>query len=727
MDLEELLNYKAILTISLILTFFVLPYVVGPLATIAGSEPSNVHISLDWSPKHAGTDMAYDGEIITVTETLTFTPGTRTTPIYATDVLYTEATDAFVGVATVYMEGAFYDRLTSSDLQSGIFSVSRPWHASTQQWSYQPPRNGLRVVASIWGVSATLNVYVTNAPSAVVYGLLYIHVVDKGGYLVLGADVRVKGTSYDKTYNSGDSGGFWSDQIPLGVYDITATKDGYTGSATDFLQNGVESTPGWDYVKVTIPGYQVSGPSPKPTDPIISSAPSVAPQPGSLQGTIMSVDGNWLSGASLVAKPAGGGATGSASVKTDAYGWYTMNLAPGVYDITCSGSGYITQTQEFAVYNQAMSGMTIANFNMFTSSLRSDLRFGFIAGFVKTNDGIPLPGASVTGAGITDEFGWFSCYFEGGSNVASMFPSATITSFVFPLAAVYGGPWTITALKANYLSTSTTVTVSAGQLSKANLVLNVDSSTAPSPPPPPPPPQYQLTMQANPSNGGTVSPSSGSYAEQVQISASPASGYSFQGWSGSGSGSYTGPAQSAIVTMNGPIVEIANFQVILPNTLSVQISVNPSIISTGQTSTTTIIVSSSGGVISGASISLSKSGGSLAPISGTTDSDGKLISTFSSSTTGTFTITASASKSGYSVGSGSTQVVVSTNPPPPPAYWDMVVGFISYDVNWWYKALWLSTPMFVIAGYTVMLWAILLCILVAAFVIWLIWGRKEEE
>jgi len=74
--------------------------------------------------------------------------------------------------------------------------------------------------------------------------------------------------------------------------------------------------------------------------------------------------------------------------------------------------------------------------------------------------------------------------------------------------------------------------------------------------------QYYLTMQANPSYGGTVSPGSGwrDAGTQVQISATPASGYAFTSWTGSGSGSYSGTANPATITMNGPITETANFQ-----------------------------------------------------------------------------------------------------------------------------------------------------------------------
>jgi len=73
--------------------------------------------------------------------------------------------------------------------------------------------------------------------------------------------------------------------------------------------------------------------------------------------------------------------------------------------------------------------------------------------------------------------------------------------------------------------------------------------------------QYYLTMQASPSGGGSVSPSSDWYdaGSTVQISATPNTGYAFASWAGLGSGSYTGTANPATVTVNGPITETANF------------------------------------------------------------------------------------------------------------------------------------------------------------------------
>jgi len=73
--------------------------------------------------------------------------------------------------------------------------------------------------------------------------------------------------------------------------------------------------------------------------------------------------------------------------------------------------------------------------------------------------------------------------------------------------------------------------------------------------------QVYLNMSSNPSGAGSLSPSSGWYnvGTQVQISASPFSGYKFVSWSGSGSSSYTGTNNPETITLNSPVNETANF------------------------------------------------------------------------------------------------------------------------------------------------------------------------
>ncbi len=86
--------------------------------------------------------------------------------------------------------------------------------------------------------------------------------------------------------------------------------------------------------------------------------------------------------------------------------------------------------------------------------------------------------------------------------------------------------------------------------------------------------QYFLTVSAG--AGGTVSPSSNWFnsGQSVPINATPNSGFGFSGWTGSGTGSFTGSTNPAAVTMNGPITESASFTNVT-RTLTVSSS-NPS-------------------------------------------------------------------------------------------------------------------------------------------------------
>jgi len=71
--------------------------------------------------------------------------------------------------------------------------------------------------------------------------------------------------------------------------------------------------------------------------------------------------------------------------------------------------------------------------------------------------------------------------------------------------------------------------------------------------------QYFLTMSHG--VGGSVSPTSGWRASgsTVPISATPANGYSFTNWTGSGTGSFSGTNNPASITMGEPITETATF------------------------------------------------------------------------------------------------------------------------------------------------------------------------
>ena len=88
--------------------------------------------------------------------------------------------------------------------------------------------------------------------------------------------------------------------------------------------------------------------------------------------------------------------------------------------------------------------------------------------------------------------------------------------------------------------------------------------------------QYYLTMSAG--AGGTISPGSGwrNAGSSVPISATPTNNtqvsYAFNGWTGTGTGSYSGTNSSAPITMSGPITETAAFT---QNPISVIVQTSP--------------------------------------------------------------------------------------------------------------------------------------------------------
>ena len=86
--------------------------------------------------------------------------------------------------------------------------------------------------------------------------------------------------------------------------------------------------------------------------------------------------------------------------------------------------------------------------------------------------------------------------------------------------------------------------------------------------------KYLLTMAVSPSGGGSVTPAVGSYnynsEEVVQISATPAAGYKFTGWTGDVANSQS---SSTSVTMNSDKEVTANFA--LENDFTLTIDVSP--------------------------------------------------------------------------------------------------------------------------------------------------------
>ena len=116
-------------------------------------------------------------------------------------------------------------------------------------------------------------------------------------------------------------------------------------------------------------------------------------------------------------------------------------------------------------------------------------------------------------------------------------------------------PSTLTATRYNYVST--TGDCGASQISQTispstscNVIGNYGT-------------QYFLTTSVNPSNGGSLTPSSQwvDSGNQITINAVANTGYTFVGFTSTGAGSYNGSASSVPVTLNDPITETANFNI----------------------------------------------------------------------------------------------------------------------------------------------------------------------
>lgn len=92
--------------------------------------------------------------------------------------------------------------------------------------------------------------------------------------------------------------------------------------------------------------------------------------------------------------------------------------------------------------------------------------------------------------------------------------------------------------------------------------------------PPPPPVTCTLNAGISPSGGGSVSPASGEYEEgtEVTVTATPASGYTFDYWGGDASGSVA----ATTITMDSDKSVTAHFAIVKATTYSLSASVRPS-------------------------------------------------------------------------------------------------------------------------------------------------------
>ena len=82
---------------------------------------------------------------------------------------------------------------------------------------------------------------------------------------------------------------------------------------------------------------------------------------------------------------------------------------------------------------------------------------------------------------------------------------------------------------------------------------------------------YYLTEVSSPFGGGTASPGTGLYTfgSNVVIQETPAGGYTFTGWTCSGTGCYSGSATNTVITITSNVAEVANFETFYYLTMSV--------------------------------------------------------------------------------------------------------------------------------------------------------------
>ena len=157
--------------------------------------------------------------------------------------------------------------------------------------------------------------------------------------------------------------------------------------------------------------------------------------------------------------------------------------------------------------------------------------------------------------------------------------------------------------------------------------------------------QYQLTTAANPSAGGTVSPTSGNYYTSgtvVPLTATANAGYNFTNWTGNVANS---SSASTSITMTAPQSVTANFTLIIvasPTTTSVSSNNNPSFTTAPGNSVTFTATVTSNSTVNEGTVTFSDtandftcSGGNTVPVS-----NGQASCTTSFTTEGSRVITA---------------------------------------------------------------------------------------
>lgn len=187
-------------------------------------------------------------------------------------------------------------------------------------------------------------------------------------------------------------------------------------------------------------------PTPRPT-PTPTSTPTVTPTPTPTPSptptptpTPTPIPSSGITGAvtdAAAASPIAGAKVQAltSSTTTDARGWYTLTLGPGIYSVTASAGGYVAQTQTVTVL--AGTWVTV-NFPLKPAPAA-------ITGTVVSK----LTGLGISGATVSLSPGGLTA--TTGANGAFTFPS------------VNPGTYTLTVTAPLYTSATKTVSVDEGQ------------------------------------------------------------------------------------------------------------------------------------------------------------------------------------------------------------------------------------------------------------------------
>jgi thermitase len=216
-----------------------------------------------------------------------------------------------------------------------------------------------------------------------------------------------------KTATTDAAGEYTITDVPLGTYEVTASKSGYqTSSLTVTVASEDDAVADFSLNEVIVPG--------------------------SIAGTVAdAANGSSIVGATV--------SDGTRTATTDAAGEYTItDVPPGSYEVTASKAGY----QSSSLTVDVLSGTTaVADF-----SLDEVIVPGSITGSVTdAEDGSPIVGAMVTDGVRT---------------------ATTDAAGEYTIADVPPGSYEVTASKAGYQGSSSTVTVLSGGTAVANFSLH---------------------------------------------------------------------------------------------------------------------------------------------------------------------------------------------------------------------------------------------------------------